>query len=379
MQDTITHLSKRLENTENELKNSERNNKELNTQVNNMLKEINTLKSLHLSSTINVNSPTTDNNKNKTGSCWKINTNESYLQLKQNITHLQNELQDAKSQIKSLNIQVQLLEKILEKTTITNNLLSNDGYKTEPSFADLRNRKFRKRIMIFGAQQLVGLAATLINSRKTTQYETYEIQAKTMPNAYSDRIVSSLTNTNIDIQADDKIVICLGENDHNIRLVISQLKKLLNRFTDNTFIILNVLNNDRLDVAKLNNSIKNTCKYYKNCHFAYCRYNRLYEFCKKINYIIDCEDYSKKYLNPSVIKKYIANNRPSSLTKVTTTEPKKGTIPFYFNNKYSENMRDKNANNRVMPSEKYVKGTIPYYFPIITKNKTFFRAKKCTT
>lgn len=385
MQDTITQLTIKLESTEYELENTILENNDFKRQVNKLTQEINVLKLLCHSSTSKESSPLSNDKKKRqprlsqivssTPSSPRLTTNAErnnnfiYLHLQENITALQKELQIAENEIRSLNAQIQDLKQSLRATPKPEQIFTAHTSTTNPIASDLKKHIFGKAIWIFGAQQCVGLAAALINSRKTTQYEKFRVFAHTMPNAQSDTITKSCTN--IDLQPGDKIVVSLGENDYNMEHVLYQLKNILQTFSKNTVIILNVLKSSHLDVDKLNYRIKNICKHYNNCHFMNSINHDVSEICKSINYIIDYEYYAQKYLNPAELRKHLASGKSSSLQKRETNLPKKGTIPFYF---IKRNISETEQNvNSHLPSEELKKGTIPYYFPTLKKNDIFFR------
>ncbi|KAH9628685.1 hypothetical protein HF086_005832 [Spodoptera exigua] len=318
MQDTIAQLTMKLESSENELETTILKNNDLRKQINKLSQEINLLKSLCSSSTSKKKSSPLCNEKKKRHSRLsqivsstplhhpplssprittnvKCHTNVVYLHLLQNISALQRELQVAENEIKTLNIQKQTLQESLMTTPKPQQI---SPAKIDTTIRTSSNTQiFEKTIRIFGAQQCVGLAAALTISRKKTQYEKYGVLAHTMPNAQSDTITKSCINTHL--QLGDKIVISLGENDDNVGHVLSQLKIILKTFCNNTVFILNVLNNSYLDVNKLNNLMKNICKYYKNCHFMDYIHHSVPNICELITYIIDCEYYDKTYLNPA--------------------------------------------------------------------------------
>ncbi|WP_337241651.1 hypothetical protein, partial [Proteus faecis] len=79
----------------------------------------------------------------------------------------------------------------------------------------------QNHIQIIGTQQLVGLAAELIKSRFKTPYEKYSVSAFTKPQALSEEISKACDN--LKLKDNDKLVICLGENDNNPVKIISHL------------------------------------------------------------------------------------------------------------------------------------------------------------
>lgn len=381
MQDTIVQLTAKLETTEHELENSILENNDLNKQLTKLTTEIKILKTLCHSSTMIESSPINNDKKKKhsrfsqnvssTPSSTRVRdyaSHASHQCLQQKIINLEKNLQNAKDEIKRLTTQIQLLEHSLCSKPKPEWTLKPLNLSTKDITSHLQQRIPEKTIAIFGAQQCVGLAAALQDSRKSTQYEKYGIFAHTMPNANSDTIVKCCTKANL--KPEDKIIICLGENDRIVGSVLTQLKNVLTLFHKNSIIVLNVLRNDHLNVKKLNNSIKNLCKHYKNSYFTNSTYSGAPDIRKSINYIIDCEDYDRKYLNPVEIRKILVSSKLSFLSKTKSNAPKKGTIPFYFKMINSEEVNNVTS----IPSIKPKKGTIPFYFQPHTKNNTFFRA-----
>ncbi|KAF9793670.1 hypothetical protein SFRURICE_002329 [Spodoptera frugiperda] len=98
-----------------------------------------------------------------------INTDPIHSHLQQKIIILQKELQSAEEEIKVLNTQIQELEQSL-KTTSKPTSEPTSPTEIHPT-SNLHQCLIEKTISIFGAQQCVGLAAALLRSRKSTQYE----------------------------------------------------------------------------------------------------------------------------------------------------------------------------------------------------------------
>lgn len=135
-------------------------------------------------------------------------------------------LQNAKDEIQRLTTQIQLLEQSLSTASIPE--LTASTHSTKDIKSDQHQRLPVKMMAIFGSQKCVGQAAALQHSRKSTQFEKYGVFAQTLPNAYSDSIVKCCIKANL--RPEDKIVICLGENDHIVGPVLSQLKNVLESF-----------------------------------------------------------------------------------------------------------------------------------------------------
>lgn len=127
---------------------------------------------------------------------------------------MQKQLSEASKEITCLTKQIERLQVKLttpkkDSTTHTQELQMISAYeiKKKEKPADYR------KLIILGAQQCVGLASALLYSRQRTQYEKFAIISKTKPNALSSKIVKNYRSLNL--AANDKLVIYLGENDYN--------------------------------------------------------------------------------------------------------------------------------------------------------------------
>lgn len=379
MKDTISQLTQDLNSTQNELENTILENNDLHKQLNKVMAENNMLKSLCNSPLIEVKSANSTKKKKRISmlsqsiftlplsptsteaapSSYNCNYKISHLQ--QQIVEHQHKLAAANQEITLLTKQIDTLKQqfftpevnIIPEKIILSGLTEKKQYKPD------------RKIVIFGAQQCVGLAAAILQTRQTSQYEKYGISSEIKPNAKSNEISKNCLQ--MKLCPDDKLVICLGENDHNIKSTLIHLKTILNRFINNTIIILQVSDNHFIDVNTLNRSIKNTCYKYKNCNFVNYKYYKSFDICNSINFIIDCKDYHDKYLKPSELKNHMVNNKPSKKI-LLHSELKKGTIPYYFNK------TTRQSSNQPLKTNKKI-GTIPFYFPVV-KNKSvesFFR------
>lgn len=281
------------------------------------------------------------------------------LIVQEKITNLQIQLLAVEEKIMNLNGKTMTSQDVRQKHIAKTN---DKAYTTLES----QNRMPGREIYIFGSQQCVGLAAEVSSSRSYTQYEKYRLIAETKPYAPSSEIIKNCKT--VKLRRDDKIIICIGENDNNINYVLSHLYRILDIFNRNKIIVLGVKQNRFLDIIKLNKAIKNTCKLYKNCYYVdYNSSKLLSDTIKNINYTIDSWDYADKYLNPKEIRKQIANIKSSKQQKQNLDKPKKGTIPYYF----KKPTQDVSKTNVILK-----KGTIPYYFSVIKNRSSFFRVSK---
>lgn len=376
LKEKVSILTCELESTQNELENTILENNNMQRQINKMTSEINVLKSLcqkplndgKISSSIKKKKrhSMSFNSMNTTPSPNTMNSNDNIK-----LIHAQATITDLQQKIKNANIEINQLKKQME--TLSMKLQSESAKTPNKSLSSTRNSKIDDRkIFIYGTQQCVGLAAAVSHSRIDTEYEKYKITGETKPNAPSMEITKNCIN--MTLMENDKLVLCLGENDYSLKIVLRQLKIILETFYKHTVIILSVDKSKNFNVNQFNNSIQSLCNRYKNCNFLNCKYDNIMEICKKINYVIDYTDYCNKYLKISELKKIIARNKSSTKLSAVEFKPKKGTIPFYFSNSYSRVTRDTEKNIRestdIPVSTK--KGTIPCYFPIIYRKK-FFR------
>lgn len=285
------------------------------------------------------------------------------LSLQKDITDLEYQLQQAGNEILNLKDQILKLQKILD---------SKDDYRMgETTPKDTQKLAPTNKIFIFGAQQCVGLSSVLMRSRQDTPYVKYAITSLTKPYALTSDVIRNCQN--IPLSPSDKLVLCVGENDYDTKILSSQLRQLLDVFSNNNVIILSVLKNVYLNVNDLNQTIRNICNEYKNCNFIDSNH-KLYNTCKLINHTIDYDDYEKKYLNVKELKKLILRKQPNS-TKTDNKDKKdpKGTIPYYFARKQPECDPINKAELTKNTSPKI--GTIPHYFKVVDR-KQLFREKQ---
>lgn len=131
----------------------------------------------------------------------------------------------------------------------------------------------------------------------------------------------------------DIFVFCVGENDKNRVKLVSCLYSTLEKLKQNKVFILNVSKNIYLNEDCLNNEIELICNLFPNCYFLKCpkyyqRSNNFY--CKKINYILDCNYYENRFLNPKTLRKHLHPAEWKNKQHHNATKKVKGTIPYYF-------------------------------------------------
>lgn len=158
------------------------------------------------------------------------------------------------------------------------------------------------KILLFGTQQCVGMASVLLEQRESSRYHKYSIMASTKPNATTEEVLKECYK--VTVGDSDKIILCVGENDHNPKKIVSDLSVILNKFKSCVVIVLNVNTNRYLNESMLNSELQLLCKMYPNCYFvkSNLRHNIT---CYKLNCLIDFIDYERDYLDLNKLKKHI--------------------------------------------------------------------------
>lgn len=189
-------------------------------------------------------------------------------------------------------------------------------------------------LTIIGTQQCKGLSTMILSSRRNTTYWKYNVTSFIKPNALCTNV---LTNNVDNKNTNNKLIICVGENDTNPVKILLELSAFLKKYSNMTVIVLSVLNNHHLNVNKLNNQINLICSHYKNATFL--NINKYYSIYKPwsnvvrditthINRIIDTIDYEHQYICDKKVNlqykvKQIKQNRSHKINI-------KNTIPYYY-------------------------------------------------
>lgn len=209
------------------------------------------------------------------------------------------------------------------------NLCTIDGIQTTSTSTSMSLK--RRNIFIMGTQQCKGLALKLIKERKNsvTKSQEYNITAQVKPFATSQVFHENMPFHSDSLADNNYVVLCVGENDRNpIKLLIDYsviLKKMCNMHV----IVLSIFKNKYLNEYKLNSKLKILCNNFSNCTFInttlsyLSKHMYLHELCHKINLIIDSKDYNEKYLT---FKKKICKKSVNTSNVLYT----RGTIPYYF-------------------------------------------------
>lgn len=239
---------------------------------------------------------------------------------------------------KNINIQVDAHQANIQtnlplENNITISSISEVKEYHKPTSPEIQSRP---QIIICGGQQLSGLASELIHSRMGSKYENYKVSALIKPNAETPEILKCCQN--VHQSKDDYLILSVGENDVNPNKLLYELITIIKSLKNINIIIVNVCRNKSLNELMLNNLLKNICHNFENCRFldiglnVQYKKNFLHNACYKINLILDNIYYTKHFLTLK---------------------------------KNDHVQKSQNYNNQ----KQQVKGTIPYYFPIISKSQ----------
>lgn len=195
----------------------------------------------------------------------------------------------------------------------------------------------RKKILILGDEQVLGLASKLLESRKNKWNNHYAPFAFVKPNASSLEILNHCIKIKKDVSINDYVVISIGSHDQNPNVLLSRICIMLHELQGTNVILLPVNNNRYLNEKKLNTCIKQLSTTFLNCTFIdgkmfYQDQKTFLEFmCLKINVAIDFPVYESCFLK-RIARNTLASpkKKPETSIEKSYDPPRKGTIPYYF-------------------------------------------------
>lgn len=196
--------------------------------------------------------------------------------------------------------------------------------------------KHNNLITIIGTQQCKGLSKTLLRLRRNSTYEQYDVTSLIKPNAICTNILTNNMNLHKTNISNNKLVICVGENDTNPVKVLLELSSFLKKYSKTEVIVLSILNNPHLNVSKLNHQLHLICSHYENTTFL--NINKYYSSYKPwlnflnivsthINRIIDTIDYENKYICNIINLQHNEKNHKQYLNNKNNS---KGKITYYY-------------------------------------------------
>lgn len=370
LQQKNDELASNLYSTQNELENIILENIELKKQIEDLNKQIISLKNICrtpssakkdiYSRKKALNKTTKSTGKNNAGSVF---TQTDNLEPKEN--YLKEPAKDSILQ----NPDIPPIEKKTKKTCQkSNNIL--ESQKSNSTCTNQSDKTLhQKTIYIAGGDQCSGLAEKLMYSRKNSPYTKYLVTSFIKPGADTDEILN--TCKTFEAKSDDRIIISVGENDTDPNKIIFELSNFLKQNKNRCpILVLSVQRNSSLNEYKLNQSIKMICNYYKeNCYFVNCNlllyHNYVCKICTNVNRILDQIDYETRFLG--FMKKYNKGTLRSTRERIcyaekkSVSKPKKSRITDYFQVKKTTMI----GSNR--PVSKIVQSKITAYYPLITQ------------
>lgn len=228
----------------------------------------------------------------------------------------------------------------------------------------------RHKLWIVGEKRLSGLSAAILDSRRGKWNDVYATFGFTMQNATSSQIQEYCCSIENNISEGDVVILGIGSHDSNPELLHKNVCIILSKLSKATIYLLPVLHNPCLNEKTLNNHLKLWSKTFKNCtyidvkqnrgHYHYRKFEYFHSICSTVNLILDSRAYKMQYT--------------CSLKKACSTFIKYRNLNKHYSDIKKANQRD----SKVINEPK--KGTIPYYFKMITENSNdkvnFFRSSK---
>lgn len=238
-------------------------------------------------------------------------------------------------------------KKVISEDTVNDNIYENNDEKTQTDTKFCKGKMLQnklpcistpnkktefsgqKTVYIFGGRQCKHLALNLMKSRIASQYEKYKFISFIKPQATAEEIIR--TSNIYEYTENDRIIICVGEQDNNPMKIMIELSSFLTTICCPVF-VLSVRDNKFLNESKLNNMLRLICKNFKNCRFVDLNYvpqcnnfhRNVFDMCKSINLELDQFEYHNQFL--SFNNRILNKTNKSDLHSI----PKKGTIPYYF-------------------------------------------------
>lgn len=230
-------------------------------------------------------------------------------------------------------------------------------------------KPIKPKIHILGDQRCKGIAAEMIESRKSKWNDNYTVTGYCKPQASTLNVLTSCKDVLKESDSkNDIIVLILGSNDTKPYEFVFELCNALNMLKEHKVLIVKVAKNNHINSNLQNYYIKLLCNHYNRTKFIEVDSRNRKELCDKLNTEIDSDDYKYRFLNFKNKAPIAIDNNEDVKNKITvTTRPKKGTIPYYFQIQTTNPVTGARLSQNQINTVKPKKGTIPYFFQ---KNST---------
>lgn len=172
---------------------------------------------------------------------------EELLSLEQSNVELLANLERAQEEIVSLKTRIRKLQEGLKEDLHRNN--EDDELIVNKEMTET-NVNVKKKILILGDEQVLGLASKLLESRKNKWNNHYAPFAFVKPNASSLEILNHCIKIKKDVSINDYVVISIGSHDQNPNVLLSRICIMLHELQGTNVILLPVNNNRYLNEKK---------------------------------------------------------------------------------------------------------------------------------
>lgn len=230
----------------------------------------------------------------------------------------------------------------------------------------------RHKLLVVGEERLSGLSAAITSARRGKWNDIYTTFGFTMQNALSMQISEYCGSIENSINEGDVVILGIGSHDSNPEILHKNVCIALSKLSKATIYLLPVLHNPHLNENTLNYHLKLWSKTFKNCTLIDIPHNRnsnydtrmyLNSISKIVNLHVDSQKYELQYIY--------------SLAKARCTFTKNRGLTVQRSN--IKKVEQCNTGKKI---DELKKGTIPYYFKVISdKNngeasRKFFRSSK---
>lgn len=301
--------------------------------------------------------PTGTPQQEKTSSCTQVTTSTQITpNIGENEDHItqQPSLETSHYNNNSQQITKASTEQVLPQPTTEQQqpVKKMDNKQTRLHLTHARLQNTRKRLFIFGGQQCSQLSEYLIKSRLYNPYERYQVTSFIKPHASTENILECIKL--YDITADDRLILCVGENDSNPNKIMIELGSALKMFNVCPVLILKVCYNKYLNTCKLNNMLRQISNHFSHCKFVdyyvdtlyTTHFNNLLKLCNTINSVLDQIDYDLKFLpfNKNTLRiihtgpRKLYSNRSTQTDSVNLSHDENVNKQFFRNTKCRWNM-----------------------------------------
>ncbi|KAJ8729513.1 hypothetical protein PYW08_001094 [Mythimna loreyi] len=249
----------------------------------------------------------------------------------------------------------------------TQDLTSDNKQKYETRIS---NKPKTSNILILSDNQGKGIVEGLLKKENKFIMKKYVISGIRKPGAKTEEVLLDCDKLTKNFSKNDSVIIMTGSNDSNPVKFIAEMSAAIKILKNCNIFIVSVKYNAFLNECKLNCQLKLLAQNYKNCNFI--EANSYNSIIKQLIHKINVVQYYDKYLlfnenkglkekpgsseivlkTPEIVSDPVINH---SIIKTleSATQPKKGTIPYYFRKITPLTKNYKTAKNIVVSEEPF--------------------------